>query len=128
MSDAQLEQVTSKKSSSTAYRCIDDEWQVVGKYCRWSYLGKDQRDVWICNPADLVAGLTQRKVRGISNRIADLLPVQTGFRELTGEGVYESMFTADFLRSAPLLGIKRRKKANPEAIRRLTELRLIRAA
>jgi hypothetical protein len=120
---ADLETITQKAFSSTAYRIVDDEYIVVGKHCRCAYLGNDCWDIWLCNPADLVAGLSQRKVRSISARIAEILPQQGGFRELTGEGVYPSMSTADLLRSAPLLGIKRRRAANPEATRRLMEHR-----
>ena len=119
---AELEQVTQKAFSSTAYRSVDDEWIVVGRYCRCAYLGSDQWNVWICNPADLVSGLSQRKVRAIAARIADLLPLKGGFKELTGEGAYPSMSTADLLRSAPLLGIKKRRTANPEAVRRILDL------
>lgn len=95
---AELEAITQKAYSSTAYRLVDDEYIIVGKHCRCAYLGNDQWDVWICNPADLVSGLSQRKVRSIAARIADLL------------------------RSATLLGIKKRRAANPEATRRLMEL------
>lgn len=119
---AELEQITSKAFSSSAYRCIDDEWIIVGKHCRCAYLGSNCWDVWVCNPADLVAGLTQRKVRSIAARIAELFPLPGGFIELTGEGVYPCMSTAELLQSAPVLGIKKRRAANPDATRRLVEL------
>ncbi|MDO8864137.1 hypothetical protein Q6D67_20840 [Haliea sp. E1-2-M8] len=67
------------------------------------------------------SGLIQRKIHAITARIADFLPQQGGVKELTGEGVYPSMSTADLLRSAPLLGAKKRKAVNPEATRKLME-------
>ena len=123
MTRAELEQVTSKAFSSSAYRVIDDERQVVGKHCRCAYLGNDLWDVWLCNPADLVSGLSQRKVRAISARIAEIAPLQTRFRELTGEGVYDAMPTALLLKSARYLGIKGRRAPSAAQLEVLSRAR-----
>lgn len=122
MNRLDLEQLTGKAFSSSAYRCIDDEWQVAGKFCRAVYLGNGHWDVWLCNTADLDAGLSQRKIRSIAAGIAENGPVAGGFRELTGEGVYQRMLTAHLLQNAPLLGIKRRRSVNPERIQRVLEI------
>lgn len=74
------------------------------------------------------SGLIQRKIHAITARVAEIDSLQTPFLELTGEREYEAMPTSLRLKGTPLLEIERRKKASPEAIWRLTELRLARAA
>lgn len=116
---ADLEQVTRRAFSGPAYRCVDDEWQVVGKFCRCAYLGNGHWDVWVCNPSDIAAGLTSRKVSGIVRRIAEISPRSGPFHELTGEGYYPTMPTEVLLRSMAPLGISKRRKAAPGVASRL---------
>ena len=120
---ADLQRLTQRAFSASAYRSIDDEWQVVGKYCRCTYLGNDHWDVWLCNPKDMVSGLSQRKVRAISARIAATELRNGGFRELTGEGVYDAMPTATLLKSARYLGIKGRRAPSPAQLEALSRAR-----
>lgn len=105
MNKAKLTDATNGAFSEPAYRCIDREWMVVGKFCRCTYNGDQTWDVWLCNPEDIRAGLTQRRVRSIAQKVR----VNCRFIELTGEGVYPSMTTAELLINRHLLGIRKRR-------------------
>ena len=101
----ELRELTNNKFSDLAIQCVDDEWQIVGKFCRCSYKGNNTWDVWICNPDTLAAGLSQRKLRAITK----IIPTGSTFRELTGEGVYQSMSIEALLLSRSVLGIRKRR-------------------
>ena len=101
----ELRELTNHKISDLAIRCVDDSWEIVGKFCRCSYLGDNNWDVWICNPDNLTAGLSQRKLRAIARKV----PPGTTFRELTGEGLYDCMPTEALLLNMRVLGIRKRR-------------------
>lgn len=106
-----LEAITQDSFARNAIRKIDEEWTVVGRFCRCVYNGDETWDVWLCNPDNLAQGLSERKVSAIYGRIADKCPDAGPFRRLTGEGIYPSMPTETFLLSASFLGIRRRSRA-----------------
>ena len=93
--------------SSTAILLIDDEWQLVGKWCRVTYDGDGVWDIWICNPSDIPAGLSQRKVTSILSRIK--VPTGTDLHELTGEAWVKIRGRQPILDNLALLGIKKKR-------------------
>ena len=118
-----LEGITGNAFASSAYQNVDGEWILRGKFCRCAYLGNKRWDVWLCNPQNIRDGLTQRKVRSITARIAELSPQEVPFRELTGEGVYPVMYTDLLVKSAFLLGIKRKRRSSAKALESLANAR-----
>ena len=120
----ELRELTNHKISDLAIRCVDDEWQIVGKFCRCSYLGNNTWDVWICNPDNLTAGLSQRKVRSIARN----LRLNAPFRELTGEGVCDSVTTEALLLNRAVLGIRKRRMTSPAQLENLARGRRLKAA
>ncbi len=107
--------------SKKAIQLIDDEWRIVGKWC---YVTQDDEhvwDIWICNPADIAAGLGQRKVRNMLHALKSC--VGEPFHELTGEAWGKVRGTQLILNNLAVLGI-RKKRTVSEKQRNAMVLRL----
>ena len=105
-----LRALTRGELSDRCIQKIEGEWQLVGTYCRCTLLPDgDAWDVWVCNPADLRAGLGQRRVRAIRKSMPDLK-----FTELTGEGFFPRVPTARLLDSRVNLGLRKRARFSDE--------------
>lgn len=131
MNKAELETVTENRFARNSIRLVDDEMTVVGKFSRSVYLGNGLWDVWVCNPGNIATGLTSRKITAIDAAIC-ALGLSTGvFQRFEGEGAYPKMPTATLLRSASVLGIRKRKRHDPiqvaRAMGRLEVARKLRA-
>ncbi len=114
-----LREVFGKNVSSSAFKLIDGELNIIGKWCRITLEDNGVFDVWICNTKDISAGLGTRAVR---NR---LLPFQdrTGTKvvELTGEGYARVRRKEIILENLPLLGIKKKRRISDEQRKRIAE-------
>jgi hypothetical protein len=106
----ELEQLTRKTFSRPSIVLIDDEPHVVGKFCNASYLGDDKWDVWVHNPKDIPAGLSNRKVTNIQAAVQEACKDCGPFRRLEGEGVFLAMPTHCLITVHRVLGIKARQK------------------
>jgi hypothetical protein len=98
--------------SKTCIRKRDGEWVILGKKCVISPLDDGTWDLWICNPADLAAGLHQKTVNNIVRKL-EKVPQKGPFVVLNGEayvhlpGIAGLATNRDLLR---LLGIRCRKR------------------
>lgn len=110
-----LKEVSRNSFAHSAYRLIDDEPTIVGKWCRCTYLDHGLWDVWLCNPENIAAGLTVRKVRSIHAQITQNSRGPGPFRELTGEGVYLGMPTDVLILNRIVLGIPKRRAVSPHS-------------
>jgi hypothetical protein len=52
-----LREVFGKNVSSSAFKLIDGELNIIGKWCRITLEDNGVFDVWICNTKDISAGL-----------------------------------------------------------------------
>ena len=88
----------------------DGEFVLQGKFCVVSPI-EDRWDIWLCKPKDIAAGLSARKLQSLIRRL-DLASLEGGFTELDGEAWFR-VFSTDFvLQNLPVLGIRRKKRAN----------------
>ena len=114
MNQHAIKEITGQAFAHSAYVADGDgDYSVVGKFAEASYHGNGYWDVWLRNEADLARGLTNRKVGAIIKAISSLENAPTGpLQRLEGEAIYPRMPTDTFLRSAAVLGIKKRRKAS----------------
>lgn len=120
--------------SCAAGCALDPEWAVVGKYCRITPV-PGSWDVWLCNPRDLAAGLSSRKLTSMLKAIADKADPSNaphspknalkvgGWTMLDGEAYSRGLSADTIARCLRNLGI-RRKRAMSEEQRKLATERL----
>lgn len=102
--------------SSSAFRVIDGEPRIVGKFGQISVVG-DKYDVWLVQP-DL-SPLTNRRI----NAILKNSPLIGGFQRLNGEAYIQA---ADFNAVLSLLlkmGIRKKRKVSQAELDRLAGMR-----
>lgn len=111
--------------SKLAIRWTGEGWEIVGKFCYVSYSGKHnvsrlgkQWDVFICNPADISKGLSQRKVHNIVRNIEQYAQ-EGGFTILNGEAYAQGVLKDVILQNLVPLGIRRKKQFSAEQKRAL---------
>ena len=104
--------------SKKAIQNIDDEWQVVGKWCRIAIEENDVIDIWLCNPIDIATGLGTRKLRTLI--LALNSTVEGEFRELTGEAYTKTSLKDSNLLNLNLLGIRKKRIISDECQQKLT--------
>jgi len=98
--------------SMKAIQKIDDEWQVVGKWCRLAIEENGIIDLWICNPSDMIQGLGTGKVNNMVEALKVL--VKTPFTVLNGEAWVKLRNKGVILDSLPLLGIRKKRSMSDE--------------
>jgi hypothetical protein len=118
MTKQEIKQITDNAFAHAAYVSDwDGDMGVTGKFAYASYLGDGTWDVWLRNEADLAKGLGARKLNNIIDAISGLENALSGpLQRLDGEAVYSAMPTDTLLRSAPLLGIRRRGKPRGKSL------------
>ena len=90
----------------------DNQWLLQGKYCLLTPFDDGTWDLWICNPADMNAGLSQQAVNYRVRKLRKI-PQTRDFVILNREahtnlpGLDEIISDPDLLR---LLGIRRKKQ------------------
>ena len=122
------------KISKTAIQLLNDEYQIVGKFCRITFLdygnGVYAWDVWICNHKDIAKGLGQSKVHNIvssltgipRNQISLDNPLVNGpHTVLNGEAVVWVGSTEIILKNLSLLGIRKKTQYSKEQLERMRE-------
>lgn len=127
---ASLRQQFSDDFSSGAFRRIDGEQRIVGKFGQITQAEDGSFDCWFVGP-DL-SPLSGRRMANIAREIAVLrgnLAVDEGLIILTGEGYIQGAGRDFVLRMAPLAGIKRKRRlsaktaeANTERLAKLREV------
>jgi len=98
--------------SRSAFQSIDGDLALVGKWGRVIKMD-DIYDCWFIGPN--LTPLSSRRI----NAIAENLPVEGGFRKLTGEGWVQVRGKAEVLAMLPLLGIKKKRVLSEESRRTL---------
>ena len=102
------------KISSTAIQFRYDEWVIKGKFCIVAPDDEDGDvwDIWICNPDDIAAGLSQRRARNIIQALESTGKME--FNELTGEAWGKVSDKNVILGNLKLLGIRKKRVMSPE--------------
>lgn len=106
----------SKSMLSDQWCGVTDEWAIVGKYCR-ILPAKDEGtlvwDVFICNPDDVMDGLTERKLSAILRRIEERLGKDPSATLYDGEAAV--LMTADeVVACLDILGIRKARVVTEE--------------
>lgn len=114
-----LREIFGKDISSSAFKIIDGELNIVGRYCRISLEGDGLFDIWICNHADIQKGLSTVRVRNIISRLNP--PVGSPFHELTGEAWGRVQGKEIILQNHPLLGIRKKRRVSDEQRKQMAE-------
>jgi len=104
--------------SPSAIKKIDDEYEIVGKYCRIIMFDDWQIDLWLCNPANMVKGLSKRKLNSLVSVLE--VPVESTFRDkvtkpipfnvLEGEAWINLDLPDLILNNLKLLGIRKKRE------------------
>jgi hypothetical protein len=105
-----LREIFGNNVSSSAFKLIDGELTLIGKWCRIALDDDGKIDLWICNTADMLAGLGVRKVGNIVSRIN--YRVGSPLRELNGEAWGKVRDKEIILQNLPLLGIKKKRRVS----------------
>ena len=100
------------KISRTAIIDRGGEYVVQGKYCIAAPEEDSIWDVWVCNPKNISAGLSQKRVNSTLSALqgCDKRPI----RVLTGEGWVKVAGTEKIIANLAPLGIPRKRKISPE--------------
>lgn len=99
--------------SSTAYKNVDGEKRITGKYAQISIMD-DEFDIWIITPS--FTPISERKLSSLIKKIPDKLPVT----RLNGEA-WAKCADKDLIRELlPLLGIRKRKVISESEKKRLS--------
>lgn len=112
--------------SKMAIQPVDQGFGIFGRWARILPLPGNVWDVFVCNQADMVAGLSPRKVTAVMTGIADRLDPENaphcpdfaeqtgGWRILDGEACSQYLSPAQILQVLSLLGIRRKKQVSEE--------------
>jgi len=103
--------------SKTAYRVIDGEPALVGKFGRITQLDNGDFDVWFVGP-DL-SPLGSRKL----TVIAQNLPLDWQLIRLTGEGIVQGRGAAFLHEAASLCGVRKKRRVSQKERDRLARMR-----
>ena len=114
MNKADIYKAFEDKISSTVIQLRYDEWVIKGKFCIVAPDDEDGGvwDIWICNPDDIAAGLSQRRVRNITQALESTGKME--FNELTGEAWGKVRDKEVILNNHKLLGIRKKRQITPE--------------
>ena len=119
MTKTELYEFFNQKISKTAFVLDNDEYMLVGKFCKIAVYENGLIDIWICNTKDLTKGLGTGKVNNI---IAGLnLPVGTPVTVLNGEAYTKVRDFNIVVTAARVLGIRKKRVLTPEQLAEMTE-------
>lgn len=110
-----LEKRASKSAIQATWLGIDDDWHVRGKWGRItpSDLEPDRWDVWVCNPNDIAAGLTEHRVTSVLKKIADRLDRNVDVTRLDGEA-HMTLETKEVIEILPAMGVRKARVVSSE--------------
>lgn len=103
--------------ASSAFRTIDDDSAIIGKFGRIIQLDDGTFDCWFVGPN--LAPLGARRIASIRRNLSK----EGTFHELTGEAWIQGRGREFVLRCAPLLGIRRKKRVSESTVRHLAQMR-----
>lgn len=108
--------------ASTAYKTIDNERRIVGKFGKVTILDDGTFDVWIISPSREPIGT--RKLNNLENAFSALNGwEQARYERLTGEAYIQTTDRSLVREVAFMLGVKRRKRYS-EATKQANAARL----
>ena len=118
MNKTEIHDALERKLSKTAIRSDwfgDDDWHVRGKWGRItpSELEPGRWDVWICNPSDLAAGLTEHRVTSLLKKIEDRVDRHVDVTRLDGEA-HMTLKTAEVISILPVMGVRKARVVSEE--------------
>ena len=106
--------------SPSAIKKIDDEYEIVGKFCRIIMFDDWQIDLWLCNPANMSKGLSKRKLNSLVSALE--VPVESTFRDKVTKSISFSVLEGEawvnldlpdlILNNLKLLGIRKKRELN----------------
>ncbi len=104
--------------SPSVIKKIDDEYEIVGKYCRIIMFDDWQIDLWLCNPANMSKGLSKRKLNSLVSALE--VPVESTFRDKVTKSISFSVLEGEawinldlpdlILNNLKLLGIRKKRE------------------
>ena len=103
--------------SPTAIQERDAEYVIFGKFCIVASLGRNEWDLWICNPKDITKGLTTRKIRILLRKLWQ----EASFTELTGETYAQVQGTDLISNNLDLLGIRKKRQLSEDQLQKMTD-------
>lgn len=93
--------------SSSAFKVIDGEFRIVGKFGEITLMDNGEFDIWVIDPWRL--GLSHQKLAAIQKSF----PVGADLRMLDGEAYTQTGDKELILLALPLLGVKKKRKISP---------------
>lgn len=90
--------------SRSAFRTIDGEQYIIGKWGRISQFGDGTYDVWFVGPN--LSPLSNQKLAAIRRFVS----LERGLRVLTGEAYVQGRGREFVLEMAPICGVRRKKR------------------
>ncbi len=107
--------------SPSAIKMIDNEYEIVAKFCRIIMFDKGQIDLWLCNPANMVKGLSKRKLNSLVSALE--VPVESTFSDKVTKSISFSVLEGEawinldlpdlILNNLKLLGIRKKRVLTP---------------
>ena len=104
--------------SPSVIKKIDDEYEIVGKYCRIIMFDDWQIDLWLCNPANMDKGLSKRKLNSLVSALE--VPVESTFSDKVTKSISFSVLEGEawinldlpdlILNNLKLLGIRKKRE------------------
>jgi len=104
--------------SPSVIKKIDDEYEIVGKYCRIIMFDDWQIDLWLCNPANMGKGLSKRKLNSLISALE--VPVESTFSDKVTKSISFSVLEGEawinldlpdlILNNLKLLGIRKKRE------------------
>ena len=104
--------------SPSVIKKIDDEYEIVGKFCRIIMFDDWQIDLWLCNPANMSKGLSKRKLNNLVSALE--VPVESTFRDKVTKSISFSVLEGEawinldlpdlILNNLKLLGIRKKRE------------------
>jgi len=104
--------------SPSAIELIDDEYEIVGKFCRIIMFDDGRIDLWLCNPSSMAEGLSKRKLNSlvsalevpVESTFSDKVTKYISFNVLEGEAWVNLELPGLILNNLKLLGIRKKRK------------------
>ena len=104
--------------SPSVIKKIDDEYEIVGKFCRIIMLDNRQIDLWLCNPSNMSKGLSKRKLNSLVSALE--MPVESTFSDKVTKPISFSVLEGEawinldlpdlILNNLKLLGIRKKRE------------------
>ncbi len=104
--------------SPSVIKKIDDEYEIVGKFCRIIMFDDGRIDLWLCNPSNMFKGLSKRKLNSLVSALE--VPVESTFSDKVTKSISFSVLEGEawinldlpdlILNNLKLLGIRKKRE------------------